>query len=76
MQSLSEPTLVNMGRGKIYSQTIDTVRSYHIDERLHNGINNDRVYYPSPSYVVLPPSSNVFKPFHKSDNLWKTTGKI
>lgn len=68
-------TLVNMGRGKTFSPMGDNKKNpLNIDTSLHNGQTKDNVYYPSPTYAVLPPQSNVFRPFHRVDNIWKTSG--
>lgn len=73
--SFPEATLVNMGRGKMFSPMGDNNKKlFHTDPQFHNGLTRDSVHYPSTRHAVLPPQSNVFIPFHRVDNLWKTSG--
>tara|TARA_Y100000389_G_C16977322_1_gene278573 strand:- start:218 stop:475 length:258 start_codon:yes stop_codon:yes gene_type:complete len=70
-----EPTLVNMGRGKVYSPIGDNKSElHHLDIQQHNGLNNGYVHFPSTSLRVLPPNSTTFRPLHRVDNFLKTSG--
>ena len=75
INSCPEATLVNMGRGKIFSSMGDNNKKlFQTDPQFHNGHTSDSVHYPSTTHTVLPPHSNTFRPFHSIDNLWKTSG--
>jgi hypothetical protein len=70
-----EADLVNMGRGKMFSPMGDNNKKlFQTDSQLHNGQTRDSVHYPSTTHSVLPPQSTVFRPLHRIDNLWKTSG--
>lgn len=70
-----EATLVNIGRGKVYSPMRDNTKTFfHTDPQFHNGLNNGPIHYPSTTHVVLPPHSTTFISQHKTDNFWKTSG--
>lgn len=70
-----EETLVNMGRGKMFSPMGDNNRKlFQTDPQFHNGQTTDAVHYPSTTHAVLPPHSTVFRPLYRVDNLWKTSG--
>ena len=66
--------LVNIGRGKIFSPMGDnTEKLFHTDSQFHNGLNRESVHYPSPTHVVLPPQSTIFRSLYRVDNYWKTS---
>ena len=70
-----EATLVNMGRGKMFSPMGDNNKKlFQTDPQFHNGPTKDSVHYPSTTHTVLPPQSNTFRPLHRIDNFWKTSG--
>ena len=70
-----EPTLVNMGRGKVFSPMGDNKLDIRqLDVHQHNGFNTGHVHFPSTSLRVLPPNSTTFRPLHRIDNFWKTSG--
>lgn len=70
-----EATLVNMGRGKMFSPIGDNNKKlFQTDPQFHNGHTRDSVHYPSTTHVVLPPQSTTFRPLHRIDNFWKTSG--
>ena len=70
-----EATLVNMGRGKTFSPMGDNNKKlFQTDPQFHNGPTRDSVHYPSTTHTVLPPQSNIFRPLHRIDNFWKTSG--
>lgn len=70
-----EPTLVNMGRGITFSPMGDNDRKiFQTDRQFHNGQIRDFAHYPSTTHAVLPPNSTVFRPLHRIDNFWKTSG--
>lgn len=70
-----EASLVNMGRGKMFSPMGDNNKKlFQTDPQFHNEPIKDFVHYPSRTNVVLPPHSNIFRPLHRIDNLWKTSG--
>lgn len=70
-----EATLVNMGRGKMFSSMgYNNKKLFQTDPQYHNGQTRDSVHYPSPTHTVLPPQSSVFRPLHRVDNIWKTSG--
>jgi hypothetical protein len=70
-----EATLVNMGRGKMFSPMGDNSKKlFQTDPQFHNGQTRDSVHYPSTTHVVLPPQSTIFRPLHRIDNFWKTSG--
>lgn len=71
----ADAILVNVGRGKMFSPMGDNNKKlFQTDPQFHNGPTRDSVHYPSTTHSVLPPHSTVFKPLHRIDNYWKTSG--
>lgn len=71
-----EASLVNMGRGKVFSPIGDNKLGIRqLDIQQHNGLNNGHVHFPSTSLRVLPPNSTTFRPLHRIDNFWTTSGE-
>lgn len=70
-----EPTLVNMGRCKMFSPMGDnTKKLFHTDPQYHNGQPSESVHYPSTTHAVLPPHSPLFRALHRIGDVWKTSG--
>jgi len=71
-----KPILVNTGRGKVFSEMGDNKLDIRqLDIQQHNGLNNGHVHFPSTSLMVLPPNSTTFRPLHRIDNFWITSGE-
>ena len=70
--SCSEPQLFQYGRGKVFTHIVENYT--HIDHQPNHVLNKGRVHYPSTTHVVSPPHSTTFRPLHRVDNIWKTSG--